>query len=92
MSAFECKKLEDCFISRSAYQYRFSKKLDDAFVTWLEKISATCKCRRDFPRPFFNATLSDGTQIKGVLGDTAIKVVYPDDSAEASKKAFEESL
>ncbi|MDR1084527.1 MAG: hypothetical protein LBP22_06610 [Deltaproteobacteria bacterium] len=92
MSEFERKKLEDCFVSRAVYQYRLEKKIDEAFVSWLEKISLSCSCRRDLPRPYFNSTLADGTQIKGVLGDTAIKVVYPDTSAESSQKAFEEIL
>ncbi|MDR1241169.1 MAG: hypothetical protein LBM00_00050 [Deltaproteobacteria bacterium] len=92
MIPIECKKLEDCFISRSAYHYRFEEKLGDAFVDWLEGVSSACSCRRDFPRPFFNAALPDGTQVKGVLGDTVIKVVYPDGSAEESKTNFETLL
>lgn len=92
MSEFERKKLEDCFVSRAVYQYRLARKVDDAFVEWLEGISAAFTCRRDLPRPFFNATLADKTQVKGVLGDPAIKVIYPDDSALESQEAFEKLL
>lgn len=92
MSRFECKKLENCFVSKSVYQYRLGKKVDDDFVAWLEGISESCLCRRDFPRPYFTALLADGTQVKGVIGDVAFKVVYPDVTAAASKESFENLL
>ena len=92
MSHFECKKVENCFVSTAVFQYRLGYKIDDEFIDWLEKISITCKCRRDFPRPYFNATLADGTQVKGILGDIAVKVVYPDNDSTMCKEAFEKNL
>lgn len=92
MSRFECKKVENCFSGSAVFQYRLGFKIDDAFLNWLEKISATFKCRRDFPRPYFNATLTDGTQVKGVISDIALKVVYPENAATLNKAAFEKLL
>lgn len=92
MSGFTCKKLENCFVSKSVYQYSLGGKIDNAFVLWLQGISKTCSCRRDFPRPYFTAERDDGTQVKGVIGDTAFKVTYPDATADASKAAFERLL
>ncbi|MDR1658842.1 MAG: hypothetical protein LBR94_00685 [Desulfovibrio sp.] len=92
MIPFECKKLENCFASSAVYQYRSEKKVDEIFLNWLEPVSDSFLCRRDFPRPFFTAVLVDGTQIKGVIGDTAIKVIYPNGTAAESKEAFEKLL
>ncbi len=92
MSHFEGKKVENCFASSAVFQYRLDFKIDDEFLNWLEKISATFKCRRDFSRPYFNGTLADGTQVKGVIGDIALKVVYPDNDSAISKEAFEKLL
>jgi hypothetical protein len=92
MSRFECRKLENCLAGTSIYQYRLGGKIDNAFLAWLEAISATCTCRRDFPRPYFTAVLADGTQVKGVIGDVAFKVVFPDATAAASKETFETML
>jgi hypothetical protein len=92
MSSFECKKVENCFVNSASFQYRLGFKVDDEFLNRLEKISATFKCRRDFPRPYFNATLADGTQVKGVIGDIVLKAVYPETDAVLSKEAFEQLL
>ncbi len=92
MSHFECKRVENCFASSAVYQYRLGYKIDDEFLAWLANISSAFKCRRDFPRPYFNATLADGTQVKGVIGDIAMKVVYPDDNSDQCKEAFEKLL
>ena len=92
MSHFECKKVENCFVSSAVFQYQLSFNIDEDFLSRLEKISSTFKCRRDFFRPYFNATLADGTQIKGVIGDIALKVVYLDNDSAISRDAFEELL
>ena len=91
MSDFICKRVQNCFSKTSIYQYRLNFKIDDRFLQQMEEIG-TVKCHRNFPRPYFNISLPDGTEMKGVIGDVALKVVFPLASAAQSQIAFEQLL
>ena len=66
-------------------------KINDEFLQHFDQIGSV-RCRRDFPRPYFNITLLDGTVIKGVLNDVALKVTFPMITADDSKVNFEQLL
>ncbi len=91
MSNFECKKVENCFAGDMVFEYRLNFNIDDDFVEYIAKV-AEIKVNRKFPRPFFNAVWPDGTKAKGVLGDVAVKVIYPPETVDKSKADFETFL
>jgi hypothetical protein len=91
MNYFECNRVENCFSGTAVYQYRLNFKINDSFLGQFAGIG-TVKCRCDLPRPYFNVTLTDGTQVKGVISDIALKVIFPPENAEQCKTSFEELL
>lgn len=91
MNNFECKKVENCFAGDMVFEYRVNFKIDDDFLAAIDQVTTMKVCRK-FPRPFFTADWPDGTKAKGVLGDVAVKVIYPPDSADSSKVKFETFL
>ena len=91
MSDFVCKQVQNCFSKTAIYQYRLNFKIDDRFLRQLEA-AGTVKCQWNFPRPYFHVSLPDGTELKGVIGDVALKVVFPFASVGQSKIGFEQLL
>jgi hypothetical protein len=88
MTQFDCKKVENCFGAATIYEYRLPVAASEEFVTWFGAIGSL-KIHRNFPRPFFQASLSDGTTVKGVLADSVIKVDFPKNAPQDSKDKFE---
>ncbi len=91
MNVFTCSRVENCFSKTTVFQYLLRFKIGDQFLNQFESISRV-KCYRNFPRPYFTIALPDGTAIKGVLGDVALKVIFPVETAETSKEKFEQLL
>ncbi|HWR41705.1 hypothetical protein [Sporomusa sp.] len=88
MKQYEWKKAENCFGGSNIYEYRLAIKADEGFIECLSA-SGSIKYHRNFPRPFFQAILADGTAIKGVIADSVIKVSFPQGDWEGSKDRFE---
>lgn len=91
MKHYECKKVENCFSGAHIYEYRLMMMADENLLESLSRI-AVMKYYRNFPRPCFQATLADGTTIKGVIADAVIRVSFPDNHPENSKRNFETLL
>lgn len=91
MNYFTCNRVENCFSKTAVFQYRLSFKINDLFLNQFEQVGIV-KCYRNFPRPYFNINLPDGTAVKGVMSDVALKVIFPFEAAEESKKIFEQLL
>ena len=91
MKRFEWKKVENCFGGANVYDYRLAVKVDEALLAGFG-IIGVLKCHRNFPRPFFQAILDDGTSFKGVITDSVIKVSFPAGDAQASKAKFDSLL
>ena len=88
MKRFEWKKAENCFGGANVYEYRLAAKVDEKLLAGFGTIGLL-KCHRNFPRPFFQTILDDGTSFKGVIADSIIKVSFPDGDAQASKDKFD---
>ncbi len=91
MNDFECSKVENCFSKTAIYQYHLNFKLDLRFISYFEEVGLV-KCHINLPRPYFKATLLDGVEAKGVLGDVAMRVAFPFADFERQKEWFEEFL
>ena len=91
MNHFICQRVENCFSKTAVFQYQLPVKMGDEFLQQFERVG-NVRCRRDFPRPYFNIALSDGTAVKGVLNDVALKVIFPLVTADDSKASFEQLL
>ena len=88
MSWYEYSKKENCFSGAHVYEYRLATKLNTELLGHLARIG-NYKCHSNFPRPFFQLILPDGTSCKGVLNDNIIKVSFPDLEPEKSKNNFD---
>lgn len=88
MKQYEFKKVENCFSSSHVYEYRLTFKTEEEFLECFNAIGSI-KYYRNFPRPCFQATLKDGTTVKGVIADWVIKVSFPDNDPQGSKEHFE---
>jgi hypothetical protein len=90
MLHYESKKVENCFSGANVYEYRLDIRLDEEYIESLG-LTGEIHYYRKFPRPFFQVTFTDGTQVKGIINATIIKVVFPDMSIEPQQK-FEKLL
>ena len=91
MSGFKCEKTENCFSHSQTYFYMLGFKIDDAFLTALAPLGEL-EVKRNFRRPFFFLRLSDGTEIRGALGDDRMKASFPNTCADESRNSFEVQL
>ena len=88
MKQVECKKVENCFSGTHVYEYRLPSKAREEFIKGFAALGSI-KYHKNFPRPFFQATLTDGTTIKGIIADSVIKVSFPNSNPQESKASFE---
>ncbi|WP_371380657.1 hypothetical protein [Sporomusa aerivorans] len=91
MNHFKWKKVENCFGGANVYEYRLAVRIDEALLACFGGLGSLT-CHRNFPRPFFQTTLADGTSFKGVINDSVIKVSFPDGDAATSKNSFDNLL
>ena len=88
MKWYEYSKKENCFSGAHVYEYRLATKLNTELLSHFARYGSY-KCHSNFPRPFFQLILPDGTSCKGVLNDNIIKVSFPDSAPAKSKTDFE---
>nr|WP_139164512.1 hypothetical protein [Dendrosporobacter quercicolus]NSL49886.1 hypothetical protein [Dendrosporobacter quercicolus DSM 1736]SDM94272.1 hypothetical protein SAMN04488502_10950 [Dendrosporobacter quercicolus] len=91
MNTFEGKKVENCFGGTHIYEYRLPVRTGDTFLERLGRLGKL-DCRRNLPRPYFQALLPEGTTVKGVIDDQVIKVSFPSPDPAGGKQKFEELL
>ena len=91
MELINIKKIEDCFDGSVIFEYFFNEEIKEKFM---KKLSEKGKLDYypEFPRPFFKIITSDGLQIKGIIGDASLQVIYPQTDKWEKKKAFEHQL
>ncbi|WP_094607077.1 hypothetical protein SPSIL_029940 [Sporomusa silvacetica DSM 10669] len=88
MKQYECKKVENCFSSANIYEYRLPIKAKEEFIECFAPLGVI-KYHKNFPRPCFQASLTDGATIKGIIADSVIKVSFPDSNPQECKANFE---
>jgi hypothetical protein len=91
MELIDIKKIEDCFDGSVIFEYSFDEEIKERFM---KKLSEKEKLNYypEFPKPFFKIITADGLQIKGIVGDTSLQVIYPQTDKWEKKRAFENLL
>jgi hypothetical protein len=74
--SFACRKVEGSQSGAACYEYRVPFAANDDFLEYLG-LAGFLKCYRDLPRPYYVAILIGGAQVKGLIGDSLMKVVFP---------------
>ena len=88
---YQCRKKENCFSGAQVYEYRL---LDGLNAALLEVLGAAgdLTVKKNFPRPFFQVVLEDGTVVNGILQDNVMKVVFPEADWQESRLRWEQWL
>lgn len=91
MRPFDIKKMEDCFDGSMIFRYFFNIEIDERFM---RKLGEKSKLHYypEFPRPFFKIITAADIQVKGILGDDNIEVIFPRTGKWQKKKKFETNL
>jgi hypothetical protein len=74
--SFACRKVEVSQGGAACYEYRVPFSANDDFLEYLG-LACSMKCYRNLPRPYYVAILIGGAQVKGLIGDSLLKVVFP---------------
>lgn len=91
MRVVDIRKKEDCFDGGIIYEYRF----DDGFPQPLMRrlaVGGTLQFFPQFAKPFFKLAMAGGVQIKGIIGDLSIEVLFPRTRKMERKEEFEAVL
>ena len=91
MKLVNIKKLEDCIDGSMIFMYSFNEKIHETLMKKLGK-KGKLQYFPGFARPFFKIITADGVQVKGIIGDDNIEVVFPRTDKEERKKNFETNL
>ena len=82
-------RLETCFDGTSVAKYFFDAPWTDADIRAFEMLG-DLRYYESFPKPMFHVQCPDGTIIKGVLGNSECRVIFPRGDPDAAKRKFEE--
>lgn len=85
----ECEKVENCFANARTYRYQWNEWVDGHMIERLEFFGSAF-VKRNLRRPFFRIEMEGGGQIKGIFGESSIKVSYPEENWEEAKQRWEE--
>lgn len=88
MNNLICEKVDNCFANARTYRYTLPFPTDETFTALLGQWGSVF-VKKNLRRPFFRVETDRKVQIKGILGDTAIKVSFPEDSWEEEKTQWE---
>lgn len=88
MSGFDVKPVEDCFDGSSIYEYSVKGTIGKELILFLGSLGAL-DYFPEFPRPFFRVRIDNGSEIKGVFGETRFRITYSRGSKEEFKVFFE---
>jgi hypothetical protein len=87
MNILYVKKLEECLDRTMIFEYGFSAPVSEADIRRLGR-GGDLSYFPEFARPFFKLVTSDGVQIKGIVGDVSVQVVFPAAIDAAGRDAF----
>jgi hypothetical protein len=91
MALVGVKKLEDCLGGGMLYEYRFDRGVGEALMHRMAS-GGRLDYHPEFLLPFYKIITRDGLQVKGILGETSLEVVYPETDRDRKKEAFERIL
>lgn len=86
-----CEKIDNCFTNAKTYRYDLPFQTEEAFVEKMGTMGALL-IKKNLRRPFFRIETERGIQIKGILGDTGMKVSFPENRWEEEKVRWEEEM
>jgi hypothetical protein len=91
MKLTKIEKMETCASGDHAYKYFFDEEWKKEHI---EKLAALGKLNYygNFPRPLFEVKCSVGITVIGVENAREFKVVFPPNTAEPEREAFQEGL
>ena len=93
MQLTDIKKVEDCFDGSMIFRYTFDKEIDEGFMRkMVKREEAKLHYYPEFLRPFFKIITGEDIQVKGILGDDNIEVIFPQTGKWEKKKKFEAGL
>jgi len=73
------------------YAYVFDQPITESFMRLLAR-DGRLSYYPDFSRPFFKIIARGGLQLKGIIGQTDVEVVFPPSEIESQKALFESFL
>lgn len=76
MELVEIRRLDDCLDGALQFSCRFDGAVTEAMVRALAA-GERLDYHPDFPRPFFRIFFASGAQVKGVVGDVDMLVLFP---------------
>jgi hypothetical protein len=69
-------KRDNCLEGAQVFEYHFASTVAEEFVYYLAH-GQRLDYFPEFARPFFKIVCANGIQIKGIVGDHSIQVVFP---------------
>ncbi|HSQ78993.1 MAG TPA: hypothetical protein VLN41_00220 [Candidatus Bathyarchaeia archaeon] len=91
MEIVKIKALEDCVGGGMTYEYLLTAGVPERLMRAMAA-DGRLDYHPEFLMPFYKIVTPDGLQIKGILGDTSLEVVYPQADRELKKLDFEVRL
>jgi hypothetical protein len=91
MTILRRTKLEDCFDGSAVYSYEFAASWNDPRIQALARLGKL-DYYADFPRPLFRLASTDGLFIKGLVGTTHCRVIFPRTNREETMRHFESEM
>jgi hypothetical protein len=87
----DIRKKEDCFDGGMIYEYLFDEGFPQPLMHRLAE-GGNLQFFPQFAKPFFKLVTADGAQIKGIIGDRSIEVLFPRTRKMERKAEFEALL
>ncbi len=88
---FSCRKVRDCIDGNIIYEYGLDRPISRDLIQALGGLGRL-DYFEDFPQPFFRVQAKGWLELKGVLGQNSIEVIFPAQNTHKRKGMFEEEL
>lgn len=88
MSELVITRLEDCFDGSSIFEYSVNGKVCEELIFFLGNFGKL-DYFPEFPRPYFRVRIDNGSEIRGVYGETSFRITYCRKCKEVYKLFFE---
>lgn len=91
MKIWTSKKIEDCFANRKTFAYLFPFSVtEEGLMKYGDR--GELRIKKNFRRPCYFLDLHGGIRIKGILGESQMKVSFPEEEWNVSQQQFEKEL